>query len=66
MRALRKQAYTRQDYIQDNFKSGEESWEVRRQRIARAVEAACNLPGNVSAPDLEAFAEKYCLTAVFA
>lgn len=53
--ALRAEGYTRQDYIQDNFKPGEEPWEVRRARIARAAEDASNLPGNDSGGDFGEF-----------
>jgi len=56
---LRKPEYTRQDYTRDYFKAGEEPWEVRRARIAQMVEAAINLPGNMSDPDFEEFISQY-------
>jgi len=64
---MRSAALKKQDYIQDNFQFPEESWEIRRARIAQAAEEACNLPGNAGSADFEEFTRKYRIkTSAFA
>lgn len=57
--ALRKTDASSFDYVQDNVKPAAEAWDVKRARIAQAANEACNLAGNETSPDFEAFTARY-------